>query len=104
MGTHLLQAVGPVALVSLLLSEGLSKAVPGAELNTNPNSPADPDVQAVYNRAAIQVGAGLHGCSRRLANAMPHAWIDKGMLHGRTQGGTRRETKDGIRNEISHDT
>ncbi|DBA76202.1 TPA: hypothetical protein ACH3X1_009930 [Trebouxia sp. C0004] len=48
-------AVGPVALVSLLLSEGLTKVIPGAEVNTNPNRPADPAVQKQYNHAAIQV-------------------------------------------------
>lgn len=50
-----LQAVGPVALVSLLLSEGLTKVIPGAELNVNPNQPADPQMQQKYNHAAIQV-------------------------------------------------
>ncbi|KAL3141752.1 hypothetical protein ABBQ32_004432 [Trebouxia sp. C0010 RCD-2024] len=48
-------AVGPVALVSLLLSEGLTKAIPSAEVNANPNQPADPQVQQSYNHAAIQV-------------------------------------------------
>ncbi|KAL0048646.1 hypothetical protein WJX82_007650 [Trebouxia sp. C0006] len=48
-------AVGPVALVSLLLSEGLTKVIPGAEVNANPNRPADPAVQKQYNHAAIQV-------------------------------------------------
>ncbi len=50
-----MQAVGPVALVSLLLSEGLTKVIPGAEVNANPNRPADPAVQKRYNHAAIQV-------------------------------------------------
>ena len=50
------QAVGPVALVSLLLSNGLTKVIPAAEVNTNPNHPADPLVQMQYNHAAIQVG------------------------------------------------
>ena len=52
-----MQAVGPVALVSLLLSEGLTKAIPGAEVNANPNRPSDPQVQLQYNHAAIQVGS-----------------------------------------------
>ena len=50
-----LQAVGPVALVSLLLSDGLTKLLPAAEVNTNPNHPADPATQLLYNHAAIQV-------------------------------------------------
>ena len=49
------QAVGPVALVSLLLNNGLTKVIPAAEVNTNPNHPADPAVQMEYNHAAIQV-------------------------------------------------
>lgn len=50
------QAVGPVALVSLLLSNGLTKVIPAAEVNTNPNHPANPHVQMQYNHAAVQVG------------------------------------------------
>lgn len=49
------QAVGPVALVSLLLNNGLTKIIPAAEINTNPNHPVDPAVQIQYNHAAIQV-------------------------------------------------
>lgn len=57
-----MQAVGPVALVSLLLSEGLTKVIPGAEVNTNPNRPADPAVQKQYNHAAIQVCHHTNPC------------------------------------------
>lgn len=48
-----------MALVSLLLSEGLTKLIPGAEVNANPNQPADPQIQQKYNHAAIQVSANL---------------------------------------------
>ncbi|KAK9814415.1 hypothetical protein WJX72_005609 [[Myrmecia] bisecta] len=48
-------AVGPVALVSLLLSEGLHHIVPAADAITNPNLPEDPAAQRAYNHAAIQV-------------------------------------------------
>ncbi len=58
-----MQAVGPVALVSLLLSEGLTKVIPGAEINTNPNRPADPAVQKQYNHAAIQVCHDASSCT-----------------------------------------
>ena len=57
-----MQAVGPVALVSLLLSEGLTKVIPGAEVNANPNRPADPAVQKQYNHAAIQVSHHASSC------------------------------------------
>jgi len=48
-------AVGPVALISLLLGDSLSKLVPGSESNPNPNQPGDPAAQQAYNRAAIQI-------------------------------------------------
>ena len=51
----LVQALGPVALVSLLLNDGLSKAIPGSDVNENPNLPENPELQAQYNRAAVQV-------------------------------------------------
>ena len=49
------QALGPVALVSLLLNDGLTKAIPGSDINENPNLPEDPELQAQFNRAAVQV-------------------------------------------------
>ena len=49
------QALGPVALVSLLLNTGLIKAVPGSDINENPNLPEDPELQDRFNRAAVQV-------------------------------------------------
>ena len=50
-----MQALGPVALVSLLLNDGLTEAVPGSDINQNPNLPEDPELQERYNRAAVQV-------------------------------------------------
>ena len=47
------QAVGPVAVTSLLLGEGLPKVV-GLPEQEDPNNPEEPDIQAVYNRTAIQ--------------------------------------------------
>lgn len=49
-----MQALGPVALVSLLLNDGLTKAIPGSDINDNPNQPKDPALQAAFNHAAIQ--------------------------------------------------
>ena len=49
------QALGPVALVSPLLNDGLTKAIPGSDINENPNLPEDPELQAQFNRAAVQV-------------------------------------------------
>ncbi len=50
-----MQALGPVALVSLLLNDGLVKAIPGCDINENPNQPVDAHLQQIYNHAAIQV-------------------------------------------------
>lgn len=50
-----MQALGPVALVSLLLNDGLTKAIPGSDINENPNLPVDPELQDKFNRAAVQV-------------------------------------------------
>ena len=34
---------------------GLIKAVPGSDINENPNLPEDPELQDRFNRAAVQV-------------------------------------------------
>ena len=44
-----------MAIISLLLSNGLSDLVPGSEANVEPNDPANPAAQHEYNIAAIQV-------------------------------------------------
>jgi len=53
-------AVGPVAVTSLLLGSGLQNLFNG-QVNSSPNSPADPCLQDQYNRAAVQIAfmAGL---------------------------------------------
>ena len=38
----------------MLLKEGLVKAIPGSDINDNPNQPKEPALQAAYNVAAIQ--------------------------------------------------
>ncbi|KAK9867074.1 hypothetical protein WJX84_002332 [Apatococcus fuscideae] len=48
-------AVGPVALVSLLLHDRLEPLVPGSAANINPSHPADEEAQLRFNTAAIQV-------------------------------------------------
>ena len=49
-----LQAVGPVAVTSLLLGQGLGNTI-DAPIQANPNKPADQQAQDEYNHAAIQV-------------------------------------------------
>lgn len=52
-----LQAVGPVSITSMLLGSGLRRIFDG-RINADPNHPDDPQLQAEYNQAAIQVGQG----------------------------------------------
>lgn len=48
------QAVGPVAVTSLLLGTGLKDLI-SSEVQADPNNPVDPAAQMEYNMAAIQV-------------------------------------------------
>ena len=48
------QAVGPVAVTSLLLGSGLKDLI-SSEVQSEPNNPKDPEAQMEYNMAAIQV-------------------------------------------------
>ena len=50
-----MQAVGPVALVSLLMRDRLEPLVPGSEANIDPNHPVDEAAQTQFNAASIQV-------------------------------------------------
>lgn len=52
------QVVGPVAVTSILLGNGLSDFMP---TEADPNNPVDPQVQENYNHAAIQI-AFIAGC------------------------------------------
>ena len=49
------QAVGPVAITSLMLMNGVSNLVPAADVNIDPNNPVNPAAQHDYNTVAIQV-------------------------------------------------
>lgn len=49
-----MQAVGPVAVTSLLLGTGLKDLI-SSEVQSDPNNPANPEAQMEYNMAAIQV-------------------------------------------------
>jgi sulfate transporter 4 len=57
-GTSRQLVVGPVAVTSTLLGNGLSDFMP---TNDDPNKPDDPEAQMNYNHAAIQV-AFIAGC------------------------------------------
>lgn len=49
-----MQAVGPVAVTSLLLGSGLKDLI-SSDVQAEPNNPKDPAAQMEYNMAAIQV-------------------------------------------------
>ena len=55
------QAVGPVAVTSLLLGSGLKDTIT-SPVQADPNNPANPAAQMEYNMAAIQV------CLSRMSN------------------------------------
>ena len=64
------QAVGPVAVTSLLLGEGLPKVV-GLPEQEDPNNPENPDIQAIYNRTAIQARQFIFIFSTHPAERLP---------------------------------
>ena len=51
-----MQAVGPVAVTSLLLGNGLGDTIAGP-IQANPNAPVNQKAQDEYNHAAIQACA-----------------------------------------------
>lgn len=53
-GSSALQAVGPVAVTSLLLGSGIPGII-DAPVQFDPNNPHNRHAQDVYNHAAIQV-------------------------------------------------
>ena len=64
-----MQAVGPVAITSLLLSNGAGGLVPAADVNVDPNNPVDPAAQHLYNTVCIQVRRGCAYLMRPCRNA-----------------------------------
>ena len=54
-GTSRQLVVGPVAVTSILLANGLENIFPGNPNAQDPNNPVDPELQAQYNKAAVQV-------------------------------------------------
>jgi hypothetical protein len=71
-------SAGPVAVTSILLGNGLQSIIGS---NSDPNNPADPELQERYNHAAVQVGGcGFFHSEGRKDNspvacvAVCHAW------------------------------
>ena len=79
-----MQAVGPVAVTSTLLGNGLSDMF-GGNVNTNPNQPTDPDLQNTYNHAAVQV-AFLAGCFYTGIGILRMGWLTSLLSHSVISG------------------
>ncbi|KAK9843672.1 hypothetical protein WJX81_001934 [Elliptochloris bilobata] len=77
-------AVGPVAVTSLLLGEGLPKVV-GLPEQEDPNNPAHPEIQRIYNHTAIQV-AFLAGCLYTLVGILRLGWVTNFLSHSVISG------------------
>uniref|UniRef100_A0A1D2AAL6 STAS domain-containing protein n=1 Tax=Auxenochlorella protothecoides TaxID=3075 RepID=A0A1D2AAL6_AUXPR len=82
-------AVGPVAITSVLLGSGLPDIMDGlgVPVNDHPNHPADPDAQALYNQAAVQV-AFLAGCLYTAIGALRLGWLTHLLSHAVISGFT----------------
>ncbi|KAK9809119.1 hypothetical protein WJX72_009585 [[Myrmecia] bisecta] len=72
-------AVGPVAVTSLLLGSGLKDTI-NVPVQADPNNPADPQAQEVYNHAAIQV-AFLAGLLYTAVGILNLGWITNFLSH-----------------------
>ncbi|EFN58438.1 hypothetical protein CHLNCDRAFT_19800, partial [Chlorella variabilis] len=70
-GTSRQLVVGPVAVTSILLGNGLSDFMPSEE---DPNNPVDAQVQENYNHAAIQI-AFIAGCFYFAFGLFRMGWI-----------------------------
>ncbi|KAL4859014.1 Proton/sulfate cotransporter 2 [Chlorella vulgaris] len=71
LGTSRQLVVGPVAVTSILLGNGLSDFMP---TEADPNNPVDPQVQENYNHAAIQI-AFIAGCFYTAFGLFRMGWI-----------------------------
>ncbi|KDD75929.1 sulfate transporter, partial [Helicosporidium sp. ATCC 50920] len=80
-------AVGPVAVTSILLGNSIPGIMSelGLPVNANPNSPDDPEAQAVYDRVVIQV-AFLAGCIYTLVGLLRLGWITSFLSHAVVSG------------------
>lgn len=80
-------AVGPVAVTSLLIASNLRSLIPCSQAITNANAPSDPDCQAQYNKASIQL-AFIVACLYTGVGALRMGWITKLLSHAVIAGFT----------------
>lgn len=78
-------AVGPVAVTSIMLGNGLERIIGS---NPNPNAPATPEMEELqnrYNRAAIQV-AFVAGCLYTGVGLLRMGWVTNFLSHAQVSG------------------
>ena len=73
-GTSRQLVVGPVAVTSILLANGLENVFPNNPNAQDPNTPVDPNLQMQYNHAAVQV-AFIAGCFYTLVGVLRLGWL-----------------------------
>eukprot|EP00668_Euglena_longa_P046211 GGOE01061895.1.p1 GENE.GGOE01061895.1~~GGOE01061895.1.p1 ORF type:complete len:785 (+),score=210.54 GGOE01061895.1:32-2386(+) len=85
LGTCRQLGVGPVAVTSMVLGSGLPDTISPWPVQSNPNSPANPEAQKQYNYAAIQVAflAGLMYTGVGLLNL---GWLTNFLSHAVISG------------------
>ena len=85
-GTSKQLVVGPVAVTSILLANGLENIFPGNPNSQDPNNPVDPALQDTYNRAAVQV-AFIAGFFYTAIGVLRLGWVINFLLSAPTVSG-----------------
>lgn len=85
-GTSKQLAVGPVAVTSTLLGNGLDKIFPNNPNTLDPNNPVDPNLQMQYNHAAVQV-AFVAGFFYTAVGVLRLGWVINFLLSAPTVSG-----------------
>lgn len=80
-------AVGPVAVTSILLGNGMPAIMDslGLPLNDNPSNPDHPEAQATYDRIVVQI-AFLAGCFYTGIGLLRLGWITNFLSHSVISG------------------
>ncbi len=85
-GTSRQLVVGPVAVTSILLANGLEGIFPDNPNSQDPNAPVDPALQDKYNQAAIQV-AFIAGFFYTAVGVLRLGWVINFLLSAPTVSG-----------------
>lgn len=85
-GTSRQLVVGPVAVTSILLANGLENVFPGNPNSQDPNNPVDAALQDQYNRSAVQV-AFIAGFFYTAIGVLRLGWVINFLLSAPTVSG-----------------